>query len=166
MSVLNPWICRVYRCPWFPSMPRCFLAVVLLFLSGCSESDSRTEDQIGLQPANVESAQDKFAAALGAGKGGGSLMFDGTSYTIDSVTCVLGPRMEVGTVGEGYRVLIDGAERPRATILSPDSVHWTHIDWKTVNFTVSGSVITSSATSYRNNSDDRVIAASFEINCP
>ena len=54
--------------------------------------------------------------------------------------------MEAGTVGEGYRVLIDGAQRPRASILGPDPVQWFHFDWSTVNFTVAGSMITGSAT--------------------
>lgn len=170
MLELSSWNRRISRSPLFLLIPRCLLALVVLFLSGCGDSDPGTSNQTGVQPSNVESPNDdaeaEFAAALGAGQGGGTLIFDGTSYAIESAICNLGEYVEVGTVGEGYRVMIDRADRPRASILDPQSVHWTNIDWQTQNFTVTGSVVTSSATNYRNNRDKRVIEASFEIECP
>lgn len=166
----DSWKRRVSHSPLLLSIPRCFLSLVALFLSGCGDSSPGTNDQNSLQPSTVESSNDdaepEFAAALGAGQGGGTLIFDGTTYAIESAICNLGEYVEVGTVGEGYRVMIDRADRPRATILGPGSVHWTHIDWQTQNFSVSGSVVTSNPTQYRNNADKRVVEASFEIECP
>lgn len=151
-------------------MSRCLLAMGMLFLIGCGDTAPDANDQADLQHSSASSgeddAQDAFAEALGAGRGGGTLIFDGTSYSIESAVCHLDPPVEVGTVGEGYRVLIEGAQRPRASIVGPGSVHWTHVDWQTVNFTVDGSVITGPATRYRNNRDDQVVEASFEIECP
>ena len=154
----NQWI--------FPAL----LVLISLCLGACGGSDSGTSDPIASEPPSAHSeaadAQEDFAEAMGAGQGGGTLVFDGTSYAIESAICHLDPPVEVGTVGEGYRVMIDGGQRPRASIVDPESVHWTHVDWQTVNFTVSGSTITGIATSYRNNVDERVVEASFEIECP
>jgi len=141
-----------------------------MFLSACDDGASGASPQSSAQPSSVDSvqddAQDEFTSALGGGNGGGTLIFDGTSYSIESAICHLDPPVEVGTVGEGFRIMIGGGQRPSASIVGPGSVHWTHVDWQTTNFTVAGKLITGSVHNYRNNADDRVVEASFEIECP
>lgn len=137
-------------------------ALTLLIVAGCGGENPGVGSTVGSGPD--DEAAEAFGEALGAGRGGGTLIFDGTTYPIESAVCTLEPPVQVGTVGEGYRVLIGGSERyPDVSILAPGSVHWTALN---DIFSVSGSQITGDSDTYRNNVDGGTVEASFEIECP
>ena len=137
-------------------------ALAIVAVSGCGDSEQTKSVPKKSEPA--DKVTEELETALGADAGGGELTFDGTTYVIDSATCHLDEPVNVGTVGEGFRVMVRGsAERPDVSILDPK-----YIQWFTSNdeFTVSDSKITGGPNSYLNNTDDRVVEASFEIECP
>ena len=139
------------------------LTPAVLFLSACGGSDPGNTDQTVAQPA-ANDPEKEVATAFGGGAGGGTLIFDGSSYAIDYVFCSLDPPVQIATVGEGYKVSIEGSEkRPSVSISTPGSYNWVSDNNE---FTVAGSLVTSSVSRYRSNHDDGVREASFEIQCP
>lgn len=135
---------------------------VLPIATACGGGSTTPDGDGGTQAVSDDAAGD-LGAAIGGG-GGGALIFDGAEHPIESATCQLGDRIDVGTVGEGYRVFVTtSSEGFDVQILDPDSVQW-FAQNDTVE--VSGSTITGGADTYFNNQSDELIEASFEIECP
>lgn len=128
--------------------------------SGTSDvSDEGTEDDDAVD----------LGALLGAG-GGGTLRWDGEDIEIASVTCMLdGELFDVGTVSDnGFRVFVSwtNAANPKSIqVLDADFLQW-FPEFQTDELVRDGSTFSSPPTTYWNNSDDRMVEASFTIECP
>lgn len=138
------------------------LTLALFSLLGCGEQAQNTASESTNQD-NAATDSDELSEAFGGGQGGGTLVFEGSEYAIESALCYLDPPVEVGTVGNGYRIVIGGTERYPSISIVDSSMQWVAVD-KT--FTVTGSTVSAELSDYRNNSDDRVVQASFVIECP
>ncbi len=138
--------------------------VAFVVLSACGGGNGR-----GL-PDDGPGSDEAFGAIPGAG-GGGTLIFDGEEIRIDSVVCVLtDDAIDVGTVSEpGHRVLL-GTNNPfnpiSAQILTPDFLQWFPQNASGDQAQRDGKTFTSGPRPYFNNSDDRIIEASFTVECP
>jgi len=143
--------------------------ILILGVSACDGADPEPEAQEPDPRIRVQQSEDPaedFATAMGAGSGGGTLMFDGTSYPIESALCYLDEPLDVGTVGAGFRIVISGSvDRPSVSIVQ-NSLQWVPDRYPNNAVEVSGSHLSYSADTYRNNRDDRKVEASFEIDCP
>lgn len=138
------------------------LALTVLAACGGGSGDGSSSDE--------EVLEDALKSALGAG-GGGLLIFDGEEIPIESVVCVIRDDMiDVGTISEsGHRVLIgtNRAENPISTqILDQETLQWFPQDVTGDEAEHDGNTFTSGPTLYFNNSDSRVVEASFTVECP
>ncbi|MGD2050832.1 MAG: hypothetical protein PVI35_00015 [Acidimicrobiia bacterium] len=152
------------------TMNRSMLAIaVFAMLTSCGGGDvlpnvgGGTADASQATIAEGEVAGES-ADALGIGGGRGTLIFDGVEHPIESVVCQVGDGVDVGTVGDGFRVLISGGEDS----YSIQIVDSTPIQWFARNDLVeaSGTRFTSQEDTYWNNQNDDEVEASFEIDCP
>lgn len=167
------------------------VALISLFAAGCGDGDSAStvfggapagsgadgDDAFSTDGSSDSSEDDleAFAEALneaqGAG-GGGTLTFDGVDYPIESAICMLeGSRIDVGTVGSDYRVFVTGDPTDLdLQILDPDFLQWFDGDPTDATSdgkaTIDGKTIRAENNSWWNNADDRVVEASFVIDCP
>jgi len=142
------------------------ILMILVGLSACSGGAGSPGASDATDPTGTDSqSTEDFGAALGAGAGGGTLIFDGTEHPIESVVCQLGDRVDVGTVGDGFRVFVTSSSGGGFDVQVLDS---TTVQWFAENDTVevSGSNLTSGADTYFNNQTDAKVEASFEIHCP
>lgn len=151
------------------------VATLTLLVTGCGGGDD--SDSGGLLPGDDttefglgdDEESDEFAdavnQAVGAG-GGGNLVFDGVDYPIESAVCALdSQRVDIGTVGGEYRVLVSGDPADLSLqILGPETL-WYDVQGE-AQATVDGNTVTAPEIAWRNNQDDRRIMASFVIECP
>lgn len=153
------------------------LSAVILAAACGNDSDfdaglpeARTDEVVSDEER--EDFAEAYNDAIGAG-GGGTLQFDGAKIPIDSAICVLdGPRIEVGTVGQKYRVLVSGdRDDLDLQILDPEGIQW--FDGSKTpggppggQATIEGNVVTGAENVWWNNQDDREITASFTLKCP
>ncbi len=157
------------------SMVRVALAAaVALVLVGCGGDDGSDAAAPGAtDDTAADAGQDEFgeavADAMGAG-GGGSLTWDGTEHSIESVICQLdGDRVDVGTVGDGFRILISGDEPYSLQVLDPDSVQWVGEraeDGVRAGLQRAGSTFTADGSFLRVDDVEITRHAAFEIECP
>ncbi len=142
------------------------ILIILVGLSACSGGDDSPGASGATDPTGTDGqASEDLGAALGAGAGGGTLIFDGTEHPIESVVCQLGDRVDVGTVGEDFRVFVTSSSGGGfdVQVLDPTPVQW-FAENDTVE--VSGSHLTSDGDTYFNNQTDAKVEASFDIQCP
>jgi hypothetical protein len=140
--------------------------VIVTCLVACSNTtpDGVTDDGAS-QPVGTDtstgtadSGDDSRTSSLGV------LTFDGTEHAIESAVCLLDEPVDVGTIGEGFRVLISGdADARSVQIVDDESVQWFATDDEV---TVGGSDIASGPATYFNNQNDAEIEASFQFRCP
>lgn len=136
-----------------------------LLVAACGGGGSDASD---VDDGLSESKDNPLAEAFGGG-GGGSLTFDGEEIEISSVVCVLGDdTFDVGTVSDnGFRVLV-GLNNPlnsvSAQILDAEFVQWFPQGDDIVER--DGGTFRSDPTTYFNNRDDKVVTASFTVECP
>lgn len=151
------------------------LFAIVLAACGGAGDDSADAGQGGATEAGDDSSgdedpEDALGSALGAG-GGGTLVFDGEEIPIESAICsIFDDQIDVGTVSEsGHRVLLgtNRADNPISVqILDPDSVQWFPQGVSGDEADREGNTFTSGLTPYFNNSNDRIIEASFTVECP
>jgi hypothetical protein len=107
--------------------------------------------------------------AMGAG-GGGTLVWAGTEHPIDSVVCSnQGERVDVGTIGEDFRVLISGEPPYEVQILDDEFVQWIGEraeDGTRAGLERSGDTFTAEGTFFRVDDTSVTREASFTIECP
>lgn len=157
------------------------VATLTLLVAGCGGGDD--SDSAGVLPGDDaaefglgdEQESDELADALneavGAG-GGGNLVFDGVEYPIESAVCSIdSERVDIGTVGGGYRVLVSGDPADLSLqILGPDTLWFdggrTADGPPSGQATIDGNTITAVENVWWNNQDDREVTASFVIECP
>ncbi len=105
------------------------------------------------------------------GGGGGTLIFDGEEFPIDSVVCTeFGDQIEVGTVSDsGYRVFVsqNNPSNPLgAQILDPENVQWFRQGPSGDDAVRDGDTFSSDSQPYFNNNNDRTVQVSFTVECP
>jgi hypothetical protein len=127
-------------------------------------------DSAGDTSPNETPAED-FDSALGAGSGGGTLIFDGEEIPLESVVCSFFDEVvDVGTVSEtGHRVLLgtnSSANPISAQILDPNGVQWFPRGVSGDEAQRDGDTFTSETAEYFNNNDDSTVEASFTVECP
>jgi len=132
-------------------------------MAACGGSGSGQPDEAASQPSGFP--------GLGVGGGGGSLVFDGEEIPITGATCLLqADTYDVGTISANqFRVLVsrNNPENPISVqILDPDFLQWFPQGASGDEATRNGSTFTSAEMDYFNNSDDRIVKASFTIECP
>jgi len=155
--------------------PMCSVVMLSLLVAACGggddsgsagfvPGDDTTEFGLGDEEESDELA-DALNEVVGAG-GGGMLVFDAVEYPIESAVCALdSQRVDVGTVGGGYRVLVSGDPADLSLqILGPDTL-WFDVQGEP-QATVDGNTITAPEIAWRNNQDDRRVMASFVVECP
>lgn len=139
-----------------------------------TDGESGNDGQSNVQSDDASSSGDNdsgedLSDAIVFG-GGGSFIFDGEEMPIDSATCALfGDEVDVGTISPaGHRVLIstNGRNPISAQILDPDSVQWFPQDASGDEAERDGGTFTSNPRPYFNNMDDRIVEASFTVECP
>lgn len=150
------------------------ILILGLVLGACGDGGG-SQDEGGVAPANSQvgsgdgSDEDELADAF-AGGGGGVLVFDGEEIAIDSAVCsIFGDSIDVGTISAtGHRVLIgtNGNNPISAQILDPDSVQWFPQNTTGDEAERDGNTFTSDTNTYSNNADDRIVEASFTVECP
>lgn len=146
------------------------LVLALLFVAcGGGEGESGVAPADGQVGSDDGSDEEDFADAF-AGGGGGTLIFDGEEIPIDSAVCsMFGDSIDVGTISDtGHRVLFgtNGNNPIGAQILDSDSLQWFPENTPGEEVERSGNTFTSDTKTYFNNSDDRMIEASFTVECP
>lgn len=160
------------------------LAALVLFASACGDSNDDLGSFLEATNQASQSSQDDLDAELeefgeiinqvqGAG-GGGTLVWDGVEYPIDSVICTgSGEQLEAGTASDsGFRVLISaksgGGFDPQ--ILDPEFRQWfdgDKVDAATRDqVSYDGQTFTAPTNTWWNNQDDRTVQASFTFDCP
>lgn len=138
--------------------------------AGSVTDDDAIEFGLG-DDEGLDEVADALNEAIGAG-GGGVLVFDGTEYPIESAVCSLdSQRVDVGTVGSGYRVLVSGDPADLSLqILGPETLWFdggrTADGPPSGQATIDGNTITAAENVWWNNQDDREVMASFVIECP
>ena len=156
------------------------VAVVALVAAGCGGSDDSGSDDTAPaadstdQSAEDQSAEDDFGEALaeasGAG-GGGTLIFDGEEIPVASVTCLLEEdTFDVGAVSDNdYRVFVtlgNPLNDVSAQVLDSDFLQWFPQGPSGDAAVRDGGNFSSEPGPYFNNSDDRIVEVSFNIDCP
>jgi hypothetical protein len=162
---------------------RILASILVLALAACSGGDAERDpadgpgidegsDAEGFEAGSDTSDQEGFEEAFGTSGGGGTLIFDGVEIPIASAMCIIsGDSIEVGTISDsGHRVLVstNGRNPIDAQILDPGFLQWFPQgtqggDDEAVR---DGNTFKSDTTPYFNNADDRVVEASFTIECP
>ena len=143
-----------------------------LLVAACGSDDSGSSDGAPASESADQSDDEEFGEALGealGAGGGGVLVFDGEEIAIASVICRLDEdNFDVGTVSDnGFRVLISlGSNDIGVQVLDSDFVQWFPQDVNGDEAQRDGGTFTSDVTPYFNNSDDRIVQASFTVDCP
>jgi len=145
-------------------------AVVAASCGGGIDSNESVNGASAIDTAGNEEFGEALDDALGGG-GGGTLIFDGEEIPIASVTCLLDEdTFDVGTVSDnGYRVLVslsNPLNDVSAQVLDADSVQWFPQGVIGDDAQRDGGTFSSDSTPYFNNNDDRIVEASFLIECP
>lgn len=159
------------------------VATLSFLVVACGGGDDSDSDSAGLVPGDDttefglgdDQESDELADALnptGGSGGGGTLVFDGVDYPIESAVCALdSQRVDIGTVGGGYRVLVSGDPSDLSLqILGPETLWFDGGSAADAppsgQATIDGNTITAAENIWRNNNDDREVTASFVIECP
>lgn len=149
---------------------------VMAFVPACGDdslgdpSGGDLTDLDGAAENGAEEFGEAINDAIGAG-GGGTLIFDGEEIPVASALCVFeGDIVDVGTVSDnGFRIFVsrnNPANDMGVQILDADFLQWFPQNVTGDEAVRNGGTFTSGPYPYFNNSDDRIIEASFTIDCP
>jgi hypothetical protein len=133
--------------------------------------DGGAETDFDPAAAGGEDFDEALAGALATG-GGGKLVFDGEEIPIAAVTCSLGDdTFDVGSVSDnGFRVFVtqnNPLNDVSSQILDSDFLQWFPQNVIGDEAERSGvKTFTSGPKPYFNNSDDRIVEASYTVECP
>lgn len=145
------------------------LLVFAMLVVACGDGAEPGGDVADQGSGGTDTAGDP-SAEQPTGEGGGTLIFDGEEIQITRARCsIFGDMIEVATeTAAGHQAFVGRQSSDiYVSILDAEGTHWLPQNPSGGDEAVhDGDTFTSGEYSYFNNSDDRIIEASFTVECP